>query len=55
MILLQVAPTPLEGVMMAKEAQESGRAGDTMRKWIDVSNACQQREQAAAAAKAAAS
>ena len=34
-----VARDAKEGVAMAQEAQRSGKAGDTMRKWIAVSNA----------------
>ena len=33
----RVATDPKEGVAMAKEAQESGRTGETMRRWIEVS------------------
>ena len=41
----QVAATPEEGVAMAREAQQSGKTGDVMRKWVEVSHACRQREQ----------
>ncbi|GAB4814997.1 hypothetical protein N2152v2_002043 [Parachlorella kessleri] len=40
----QVATTPEEGVAMAREAQQSGKAGDVMRTWVRVSHACRQRE-----------
>lgn len=33
----QVAKDPKEGIKMAQEAQQSGRAGDVLRTWIDVS------------------
>lgn len=33
----QVAATPEEGVAMAQEVQRSGKAGDTLRKWVEVS------------------
>ncbi|EFN52082.1 hypothetical protein CHLNCDRAFT_27114, partial [Chlorella variabilis] len=41
-----------EGVAMAQDAQRSGRAGDTMRKWLEVSQAARATELAAAAAPA---
>ena len=34
-----VAADAAEGVAMAQEAQRSGRAGDTMRRWVEVSQA----------------
>ena len=34
-----VAKDAKEGVAMAQEAQQSGRAGDTMRKWVEASTA----------------
>ena len=36
-VRLQVAATPEDGIAMAQDAQRSGRAADTLRKWIDVS------------------
>eukprot|EP00210_Caulerpa_lentillifera_P003879 g3706.t1 len=33
-----VTSTPTEGVLLAQETQRSGKAGDTLSKWIDVSN-----------------
>eukprot|EP01025_Chloroclados_australasicus_P018655 TRINITY_DN198_c0_g1_i7.p1 TRINITY_DN198_c0_g1~~TRINITY_DN198_c0_g1_i7.p1 ORF type:complete len:376 (-),score=60.35 TRINITY_DN198_c0_g1_i7:415-1542(-) len=36
-----IAKDPYEGVMMAKEAQESGKAADVLNKWIEVSNRLQ--------------
>lgn len=45
-----VASDAKEGVAMAQEAQRSGRAGDTMRKWLEVSQAAMAAEQAATAA-----
>ncbi|KAL4856534.1 Anthranilate phosphoribosyltransferase [Chlorella vulgaris] len=51
-----VAADAKEGVAMAQEAQRSGRAGDTMRKWQQASQAARAEELAApAAARAAAS
>lgn len=44
-----VASDAKEGVAMAQEAQRSGRAGDTMRKWLEVSQAARAAEQAATA------
>lgn len=37
-----VARDAKEGVAMAQEAQQSGRAGDTMRKWVEASKAAKQ-------------
>ena len=34
---MQVAATPQEGIAMAQDAQRSGRAGETLSKWIEVS------------------
>eukprot|EP01026_Neomeris_dumetosa_P053122 TRINITY_DN4740_c1_g1_i1.p1 TRINITY_DN4740_c1_g1~~TRINITY_DN4740_c1_g1_i1.p1 ORF type:complete len:376 (-),score=81.10 TRINITY_DN4740_c1_g1_i1:409-1536(-) len=36
-----IAKNPQEGVMMAREAQEAGKAGDVLRKWIEVSQKLQ--------------
>lgn len=47
---LQVASSPEEGIKMAQEAQESGRAGETLRKWIEVSQAAWADESKAAKA-----
>lgn len=44
-----VASDAKEGVAMAQEAQRSGRAGDTMKKWQEISQAARATEQAAAA------
>ncbi|PRW61048.1 anthranilate phosphoribosyltransferase [Chlorella sorokiniana] len=44
-----VAADAKEGVAMAQEAQRSGRAGDTMRKWLEVSQAARAAELAAMA------
>ncbi|KAL3150760.1 hypothetical protein ABBQ32_000534 [Trebouxia sp. C0010 RCD-2024] len=33
----QVAPTAQDGIKMAQEVQRSGKAGDTLQSWIDVS------------------
>lgn len=41
----EVAKDPKEGIAMAKEAQESGKAAETMRKWIEVSQAALAAEQ----------
>lgn len=48
-----VAADAKEGVAMAQEAQRSGRSGDTMRKWQEISQAAWAAEQAAVAAVAA--
>ncbi|KAL4424034.1 hypothetical protein ABPG75_001335 [Micractinium tetrahymenae] len=48
-----VAGDAKEGVAMAQEAQRSGRAGDTMRKWLEVSQAAKAEEAKAMAAAAA--
>ena len=45
---LQVASGVEEGIKMAQEAQESGRAGDALRKWIEVSQAAWADERKAA-------
>ncbi|KAI7841008.1 hypothetical protein COHA_005236 [Chlorella ohadii] len=44
-----VAADAKEGVAMAQEVQRSGRAGDTMRKWLEVSQAARAAELANAA------
>ncbi|PSC73271.1 anthranilate phosphoribosyltransferase [Micractinium conductrix] len=44
-----VAADAKEGVAMAQEAQRSGRAGETMRKWLEVSLAARAAELAVAA------
>jgi anthranilate phosphoribosyltransferase len=44
----QVASTPKEGVAMAQEAQRSGKAAETMRRWVEVSLASRAAEKAAA-------
>ena len=36
-VRLQIAATPEEGIAMAQDAQRSGRAADTLRKWVEVS------------------
>jgi len=36
-IRMQVAVTPQEGIAMAQDAQRSGRAGETLSKWVEVS------------------
>lgn len=45
----QVAPNPKEGIKMAQEAQRSGRAGEVLSKWIDVSQRMARAEQQAVA------
>ncbi len=45
---LQVAGSPAEGVAMAREAQESGRAGEVLARWIATSQAEAAKEKAAA-------
>jgi hypothetical protein len=47
--LAQVASTPAEGIMMAREAQESGKAGEVLSKWIEVSQAMAAKEKMVAA------
>ncbi len=41
----QVAATPQDGIRMAQEAQQSGRAGDVLRTWAATSQALAQQEQ----------
>jgi hypothetical protein len=41
----QVAANPLEGVAMAQEVQQAGKAADVLSKWIAVSNDAHQQEQ----------
>jgi anthranilate phosphoribosyltransferase len=48
----EVAGTPEEGIGMAREAQQSGAAAQTLRAWIETSQAAYAEESAVAAAAA---
>lgn len=50
----EVASGPVEGIELARKAQESGAAAETLKKWVQASQECYARESENAAATAAA-
>jgi anthranilate phosphoribosyltransferase len=49
----EVASGPVEGIAMARKAQQSGSAAETLQKWVEASQAAYSKEAARSAAAAA--